>query len=122
MYRINRWDDMFESAKSRGFKHRTQVYLPNKHGLGYLRMINATGGEAAFGCWVALCQVLSRMEAPRHGYVTDNCRSGGSPLDAADIAALTSFSKATAENMLNLCSSESVGWLSVATPKALTRT
>jgi hypothetical protein len=112
-YQVKGWDDHFESAKSRQFKTRNQVYLPNKHGLGYRRLISSKNGEAMFGAWVAMCQVLSRQTAPRAGWITDDGTQGGIPLTAGDVAMLTGYSEAVVEQMLVCCASQAVAWLSV---------
>jgi hypothetical protein len=112
-YQVKGWDDHFESAKSRNFKTRNQVYLPNKHGLGYRRLVSSKNGEAMFGAWVAMCQVLSRQSAPRGGWITDDGTQGGIPLSAGDIAMMTGYSEAIVEQMLVCCASQAVAWLSV---------
>jgi hypothetical protein len=112
-YQVKGWDDHFESAKSRQFKTRNQVYLPNKHGLGYRRLISSKNGEAMFGAWVAMCQVLSRQSAPRAGWITDDGTQGGIPLTAGDVAMLTGYSESVVEQMLVCCASQAVAWLSV---------
>ena len=33
-YRVKDWDARFESSKSRTYKLKTQVYMPNKMGVG----------------------------------------------------------------------------------------
>jgi len=112
-YQVKGWDDHFESAKSRQFKTRNQVYLPNKHGLGYRRLVSSKNGEAMFGAWVAMCQVLSRQSAPRGGWITDDGTQGGISLTAGDIAMMTGYSEAIVEQMLVCCASQAVAWLSV---------
>jgi hypothetical protein len=116
-YQVKGWDDHFESAKSRQFKTRNQVYLPNKHGLGYRRLVSSKNGEAMFGAWVAMCQVLSRQSAPRGGWITDDGTQGGIPLTAGDIAMMTGYSEVIVEQMLVCCASQAVAWLSVSDAK-----
>lgn len=111
--RVANWDKNFESAKSREYTHRSQFYCPNKHGLGYRRILASDSGEAVYGCWQAMCQVLSRQEKPRHGYLTDTGRASGRPWLASDIALVTSYSEATCHKMLEICSSDLVGWIEV---------
>lgn len=120
--RVKNWEKDFESAKSKTYNHRSQFYCPNKHGLGYQRILASQNGEAVYGCWQAMCQVLSRQEKPRHGYLTDTAVSSGRPWTAADVALVTRYSEATCQQMLDLTSSELVGWLEVVDAKDTTRT
>lgn len=109
--RVRNWEKDFESAKSREYNHRSQFYCPNKHGLGYQRILANDNGEAIYGCWIAMCQVLSRQDKPRHGYLTDTGRILGRQWTALDVSLLTRYSESTCQKMLALCESELVGWL-----------
>lgn len=111
IYRVKAWNDLFESAKSREYNSRSQVYMPNKHGLGFKRILAHERGEAVFGCWCAIVQVISRHAKPRHGYLTDTGGPDGVPLGVDDIALLTGFKIATCQVMLELCASAPVAWL-----------
>lgn len=111
IYRVKRWNDLFESAKSRTYNARNQVYMPNKHGLGYRRIISDSEGEAVFGCWCATVQVLSRQQLPRHGYLTDTGTAKGCPLSSSDLSLMTGYKIATCDKMVELCSSSPVAWL-----------
>ena len=46
-YQVAGWDEWFESAKSKTYKHKSQCYTPNKHGLGYLRLVKKPNGPAS---------------------------------------------------------------------------
>lgn len=119
--RIKNWDLWFESAKSREYNHRSQFYCPNKHGLGYQRILAHPNGEAIFGCWQAVCQVLSRQEKPRHGYLTDTGKASGIQYTPDDLSLLTRYSAKTCSEMLELCSSQSVGWIEFESVKDTAR-
>lgn len=113
IFKVKDWSERFESAKSREYNHRSQSYTPNKHGLGYRRILASEHGEAVFGCWMATCQVLSRQEKPRQGYLTDTGRPDGVPYGPDDISLVTGYSVKTCAKMLEICSSHGVGWLDV---------
>jgi hypothetical protein len=111
--RICGWDEHFESAKSRTYKHRSQVYMPNKHGLGYKRLIRMENGPALFGAWCALCQIVSRQACDdRQGYLTDTGLSDGRKLTPQDISILTDIPEPIILEMLIACSSAEIGWIS----------
>ena len=122
MYRVKGWDQFFESAKSKTYGHKQQTYMPNKHGLGYKRLLAQPNGEAMFGAWCSMCQVLSRQLKPRRGYLTDNGRSNGTPWSPDDVALVTGFAVETVREMMANCASPEVEWLEpVKTPKDTTR-
>jgi len=105
------WEEWFESAKSKTYKHKSQCYTPNKHGLGYRRLIRQPNGPALFGAWCAMVQVLSRQAAPRKGYLTDTGLPDGIPVVSADLALQTDIPAEIFDALLALCVSPSVGWL-----------
>ena len=112
VYYVPSWAEHFESAKSKTYKHKSQTYMPNKHGLGYLRIMSHKDGPAMFGCWCAMIQVLSRYY-PRQGYLTDTTMPDGVPWTPSDISLMTQMPEKLVESMLALCSSQAVGWLMV---------
>lgn len=109
--RVVGWEEHFESAKSKTYAHKSQAYMPNKHGLGYRRLVDMPNGPALFGAWCSMVQVLSRQAKPRQGYLTDTGSPSGRPFSASDIALLTSMSESLVSAMLQATESESVGWL-----------
>jgi len=112
---VKAWKEFFESAKSQTFKARTQLYIPNKHGLGYRRLVQMKNGEAMFGAWIAMCQVLSRHAPDRNGWITEDGREDSKPLSASDIAIMTGFTERTVSGMLCACCSDAVGWVCQST-------
>lgn len=113
LYRIKDWDRRFESAKSREYKMKSQTYMPNKVGIGYVRIMRELDGAAIYGAWCAVVGLLSRMEGPRHGYLTDTGRATGTAHDSASLGMLTLIHKDIVQRMLILCSSKDIGWLEV---------
>jgi hypothetical protein len=124
VYRVKGWDEWFESAKSKGYKFKSQTYTPNKHGLGYRMLIRNGGdrirGAALFGAWRAMTDVLSRQAAPRQGYCTDTGMPDGIPLVSSMLEALTDIPAAIFDEMMKVASSEVVGWLEAVNPKDTT--
>ena len=111
LYRVKQWNELFESAKSRTYKLKTQAYMPNKCGLGYQRLLAMPGGEAMFGAWCAMVQMLSRKAGPREGYLTDTTRPDGIRMVSVDVAMLTGYTEKTISAMLAACASSEIGWL-----------
>lgn len=110
LYRIKEWDEHFESAKSKTYKHKRQCYMPNKHGLGYRTMVKRKNGAALFGAWCSLVQVLSR-QVERQGYLTDTTLPDGIPLTVEQIALSTDMPEKIVGEMLEIASSQAVGWI-----------
>ena len=112
-YRVKDWNERFESAKSRTYKIKSQTYMPNKVGIGYIRIMREYDGAAVYGAWCAVVGLLSRMEGPRHGYLTDTGRATGNPHGVSSLAMLTMIHADIIKRMLILCSSKDIGWLEV---------
>jgi len=115
MYQVNNWSEHFEGAKSKTYKNKTSCQMPTKHGLGYRKLIRAKNGPAMFGAWCALVQVLSRHQSPRHGYLTDTGSSDGIPLVSDDLELLTDIPAKVFSEMLQVCASERIGWVTDTT-------
>jgi len=111
MMRIKEWDKRFESAKSRTYKLKSQAYMPNKIGIGYMRMMRDPDGPAIYGAWCALVCMISRMECPRYGYLTDTGRDSGVPLNIDSISMLTMIPVGIVSKMIDFCTSHDVAWL-----------
>ena len=113
VYRVKDWERWFESAKSKTFKNKTQAYIPRKqNGLGYNLLLGSKNGEAIYGAWCALVIFLSGHSPPRSGWLTDGGAWDGRPLTPSDLELTTRIKAATFEQMLALCSSETIGWIS----------
>ena len=113
MLRVKDWNSRFESAKSRDYGIKKQTYMPNKQGLGYNRMLRSVNGPALYGAWCAVIGLLSRMEKPRQGYLTDTSRSDGMILTSHDLSHLTLFPQPIIQEMLDFCRSKDIAWLEV---------
>ena len=109
--RIARWSELFESAQSKRYKHKSQCYMPNKQGVGYRRIMKDKRGPAVFGAWCALVQCLSRHEAPREGYLTEDGTPDGIPLTAEHIAVMVDMPESLVAHMLTVCESTAIRWI-----------
>lgn len=121
MYQVVGWNDNFEVAKTRGFKNKSTCTMPCKHGLGFRLITTEPEGAAIFGAWCAMIQVLSRHKTPRAGYLTSDGTESGRPYTADDLHLLTGIPSKYFSLMLDLCSSQRVGWLSVIESTDTTR-
>ena len=110
VYYVPNWEEHFESAKSKGYKNKSQAYMPNKQGLGYKRLLAHKSGPAMFGAWCALIQSLSR-QVERQGYLTDTGLPDGRPWTAEDVALITLMPPAICAEMLEFCSNHGVDWI-----------
>ena len=118
IYRVRLWEEKFEGAKSKTYNNKSSCQMPSKHGLGYRRLIRSgKNGPALFGAWCAMIQILSRQDRPRLGFCTDDGTEDGKPYTPDDLEILTDIPAAIFREMLKICSSESVGWLDVMTPR-----
>lgn len=113
IYRVKQWDEHFEGAKSREYNNKTSCQMPTKHGLGYRKLVRHKHGAALFGAWCALIQVLSKQPKPREGYLTETGESSGRPYSAEDLELLTDIPASHFTELLQVASSEAVGWLEI---------
>lgn len=121
VYQVIGWDRFFEGAKSKSYNNKSSCMMPCKHGLGYRRLISEKDGPAMFGAWCSMIQTISRQPSPRRGYLTDNGRSTGKAYTPEDLELLTNIPSCLFERMLEICSSQTVGWLSITYVKDTTR-
>ena len=89
-YRINDWDDNFESAKSRTINNKSWGVYPLKQGSGYCRLMMSDNGAMVYGCFMAMVSIAhSKPKETRRGYLTDTGGIPGYPYDILDISAMT---------------------------------
>src|SRR5690554_808277 len=85
IYRIARWNDLYENNKSRLIKNLRAVQIPNSHdGERYAYLMLQDNAPVLFTAWILLLQVASRCH-PRGTLVRDN----GQPHDARSLAIKT---------------------------------
>ena len=120
-YQVKDWPRLFEGAKSKSYKNKSSCQMPTKHGIGYRRLVRSKKGDAMFGAWCAMVQVLSRHMPPRTGFLTHDGTETGEPYSPDDLELLTDISAPVFAVMLKTCSSQPVGWLDVMKAKDTTR-
>lgn len=103
---IKNWEAHFEVAQASRVNRWSWVPLPVKHdGRGYRRLLAQDDGTALYGAWVLTIQVAAKC--PVRGFLADI----DGPLTAEDLALKTSGREAVFERMLELTTSERIGWI-----------
>ena len=118
VYQICDWEKHFEGAKTKTYNNKTTCSMPNKHGLGYRRLIRSENGVALFGAWCSLVQILSRHEKPRQGYCTDTGGIHGRPYTPNDLEMLTDIKAGVFSQLFPVV--QSIGWIKVTQAKDTT--
>lgn len=109
IYRIKKWNDLYENNRTRDMKFMAWVPLPNRHdGDGYTTLIDRPNGAALFGAWVAIVQVASRCE-PRGTLLRD----GAEPHDSTSLSRMTRIPAKVIQEMLTVCTNE-CKWLEIS--------
>ena len=116
---VSNWEKFFEGAKSKTYNNKTTCSMPNKHGLGYRKIIRSKNGVALFGAWCSLIQVLSKHDKPRKGYCTDTGGIHGRPYSSEDLEILTDIPSKWFTELFSIA--QTVGWLTVTEAKDTTR-
>jgi len=116
---VSNWDKIFEGAKTKTYNNKRTCSMPNKHGLGYRKIVRSKNGAALFGAWCSLLQVLSRHDKPRQGYCTDTGGVHGRPYSAEDLEILTDIPSKWFTELFSIA--QSVGWLTVVEVKDTAR-
>lgn len=108
MWIINDWNAVYENGDSRRYKKLTRfVAVPNRHdGRGFKRLSKRPGGLEAFGCFILMVQIASRM--PVRGALM----GPDGPLRALDLEDMTGYPKEAFEAALVLLSSPEIAWIS----------
>jgi hypothetical protein len=114
LYQIKDWDAHFENSKSREREKCSFCCLPNKQdGLGYGLLLRHERGEALYGAFVAVVLVASKQKR-RNGWLTDTGMPAGCPLTARQLSIKTNFAEKTIEEMLEVVSSNEIGWIVIS--------
>lgn len=93
-YRINDWNENFETAKSRTIDHKSWGSFPLKHGAGYCRLMSRKSGASVYGSFLAMCSIVhQKPKEIRCGYLTDTGGIPGYPYDEKDISAMTRITR-----------------------------
>lgn len=119
IYRIAKWQAVFERAESRKLKLLTWISMPVSFtSYGYQSMLDEFEEDAAavYGAWCALCAVAA--SCPVRGLLTN---SKGQPLKVSHIARRTGFQSAVFEKLIGWASSVDVGWLELVDESEVAR-
>ena len=100
LYRIRRWDDLYETYESKRVARMKWLALPVKlDGYGYRRLMQEKDGPAMFGTWCAILQLAARC-TPRGTL----CSADGAPLPPDEIAVLISIPERLVSKTLEMLS------------------
>lgn len=112
VYKVSKWNELFENYKSREQEQCRFACVPNKqHGMGFTRVLAEPDGLAIYGAWCCIVGACSQQRLPRDGWLTDNGLSDGTPWSASDLA--LKFHKPETELLraIEVLSSHRIGWL-----------
>lgn len=116
LYQINDWVSIYENSKSKTIKTPSWCPVPNKQdGLGYGLIMQEDDGTAIYGAFVSVVLMCSKQSVTRRGYLSDTGMPDGRPLSPKELSVKTKVPHATIERMLDVTSSESIGWISNVT-------
>jgi hypothetical protein len=111
VYRIAKWDKVFENAESRRITNLSWVAWPIRlDSAGYYSLIDEFGPEAPaiYGAWCALVCVAATL--PERGTLAD---SKGRPYSVGRVAMMTHMPVECFEKLVAWASTEDVAWLEV---------
>jgi len=109
VYRIAKWDEVFERAESRKLKTLTWVSVPTSFtSNGYQCMLDEfqDTAPAIYGAWCALVAIAASCTV--RGTL---CNSRGVPLPTTHLARISGFPKPIFDQMIEWASRPDIGWL-----------
>lgn len=107
IYRIRRWDEVFERNRTREVKTMTWVALPLERGDGYTQIAAEDDGASIYGVWAGIIHVAAKCD-PRGTLV----RRMGEAHDSASISRLTGFSRWSVDRAWDFL--VNIGWLELS--------
>lgn len=117
LYQIVKWGDTFENDRSRCIDNCFWIKMPVKQdGLGYLRILSQKNGPAIYGAFCAIAGRAIRLcekAKDRDGWLTEDGLQNGTPLTPDSLSLVTKMPAATIKEMLELLSSQPIGWIRV---------
>jgi len=109
VYRIAKWDEVFERAESRKLKTLTWVSVPTSFtSNGYQCMLDEfqDTAPAIYGAWCALVAIAASCTV--RGTL---CNSRGVPLPTTHLARISGFPGSIFDQMIEWASRPDIGWL-----------
>jgi hypothetical protein len=109
VYRIAKWDEVFERAESRKLKALTWVSVPTSfNSNGYQCMLDEfqDTAPAIYGAWCALVAIAASCTV--RGTL---CNSRGSPLPTTHLARISGFPRPIFDQLIDWASRTEIGWL-----------
>jgi hypothetical protein len=119
VYRIAKWDTVFERAESRKLKQLNWVAMPiGFNSTGYQSMLDEFGDDASsiYGAWCALTALAATCTVRG---ILGNSR--GNPLKVSHIARMTGFRSAVFDQLFTWAASSDVAWLEPVPDEELVR-
>lgn len=110
LYKVARWDSIYETAETRKLENLRWVPMPNKlDGLGLRRVAAHRDRCDLFAAWVLLVEIASKGRRGERGTLSRD----GEPLSADDLALMTGFPSSIFDKALAFFSDPKQGWLAV---------
>jgi hypothetical protein len=120
LLRIEKWDERFETAKTRTYKHKRQGAFPVEMGSrGYQRMLRQEHGPAMYGCFISLCMVAHEAPKPRQGYLADTTGIPYDPYSIEDLSLKTQMPEWLIEATIEFCASPKMCWITKHDPASV---
>ncbi len=119
VYRIAKWESVFERAESRKLKQLNWVAMPiGFTSTGYQSMLDEFGDDASsiYGAWCALTAIAASCAVRG---ILGNSR--GNPLKLSHIARMTGFQSAVFEKLFAWAAKPEVGWLELVPAEELAK-
>ena len=112
IYRITDYVHHFETTKTLEYKTCRRVTFPNSlNNQHRMQLVKGEDGQAFLGIWISIVQWMTAQSSPREGYLTDNTRADGIPLDLSDLSPIIIAPEPLIKLALERLSSPFVGWL-----------
>ena len=118
VYRIAKWDEVFETSASRRYANLNWISVPLQRTSGYVSLIEEFADEAPgiYGAWIALAKIAA--ECPVRGLL---CNSKGVGFTAGRLSVLSHFPGTVFERLIEFSLLEHVAWLEIVEPDEVQR-
>lgn len=117
VYKIAKWDEVFERAESRKLRSLSWVAIPTSFSShGYQCLLDEFGEDAPaiYGAWCALVAIAASCTV--RGTLSN---SRGKPLPITHLVRISGFPQSVFEKLIAWATNEEIGWLIPAQPSEL---